>query len=434
MDDRLLDGMSGQKSPGKSDSSSATYDLRCFLDEIADGLFIADGTGTLKYANLPLARILDSPKVCALIGHRLSEFSDPSFKKVLRETYEKAAKADNETFRTAIGIRRSDNTKAWIEVRVKKASKELAELSFSGIVRDITEQRLALEALKANEALYQSIVEMSPDAIITTRLDGKISTANSQALRLLGYENLDSFVGRTAFDFVFLEERDRAKKEFGSVAVSGKLQNREYPMIRKDGTSFWAELSASLIPEMEGKPAELLLTARDISKRKSMEENLRNLSVTDELTGLYNRRGFAFAAEQELKHAHRTKKEMALLFFDMDRLKMINDTYGHDEGDEALKAAAAAFHSTFRESDIIGRWGGDEFVVLALDVPAGSVSALQRRLEENLTRRNNAEGTRCILSFSTGIARYDPENPMSLHELVKVADGLMYEGKQKKHI
>ena len=160
-----------------------------------------------------------------------------------------------------------------------------------------------------------------------------------------------------------------------------------------------------------------------------MEENLRNLSVTDELTGLYNRRGFAFAAEQELKHAHRTKKSMALLFFDMDKLKSINDTYGHAEGDEALKATAAALRSTFRESDIIGRWGGDEFVVLALDVPAGSISILQRRFEESLARRNASESVHYSISLSVGITRYDPELPISLHDLISMADEGMYEGK-----
>ena len=216
------------------------------------------------------------------------------------------------------------------------------------------------------------------------------------------------------------------------VLISGGLQNQEYRLMRKDGTVFWAEVSGSFIPETEGKEAEILVTVRDISKRKGMEENLRNLSVTDELTGLYNRRGFSFAAEQELKHAHRTKKGMALLFFDMDKLKSINDTFGHVEGDEALKAAVMALRSTFRESDIIGRWGGDEFIVLALDVPEGSIAILQRRFEENLARRNAAEGVRYPISLSAGIARYDPDNPSTLHEMIKMADATMYEGKQGK--
>lgn len=299
--------------------------------------------------------------------------------------------------------------------------------------RDIIGQRTALEALKANEALYHSIVEMSPNAIIIIQPDGSISAANSQTLSLFGLESLSDFLGRDAFDFILPEERGRAESDLGRVAMSEKLYNLEYRLLRKDRTSFWAEVSGTLIPETDGKPGGILVTARDISKRKSMEENLRNLAVTDELTGLYNRRGFSFAAEQELKHAHRTKTDLILLFFDMDKLKAINDTFGHTEGDEALKAAAAVLRSTFRASDIIARWGGDEFAVLALDVPKGSISVLQHRLDETLEHLNSAEGMRYRISFSMGMSCCDPEKNTSLYELVRIADGVMYEEKRNRN-
>ncbi|HWP67989.1 MAG TPA: sensor domain-containing diguanylate cyclase [Rectinemataceae bacterium] len=298
--------------------------------------------------------------------------------------------------------------------------------------RGIIEQRTALEALKANEALYRSIVEMSPNAIVIIQPDGSISAANSQTLGLFGLESLSDFLGRDAFDFILPEERDRAESDLGRVAMSEKLYNLEYRLLRQDRTAFWAEVSGNLIPETDGKPGGILVTARDISKRKSMEENLRNLAVTDELTGLYNRRGFSLAAEQELKHAHRTKTDLVLLFFDMDKLKAINDTFGHAEGDEALKAAAAALRSTFRASDIIARWGGDEFAVLALDVPKGSISVLQHRLDETLERLNSAEGMRYRILFSVGMSRYDFEHPLMLQEMVRIADGAMYQKKQGK--
>ena len=290
----------------------------------------------------------------------------------------------------------------------------------------------ALEVFKANEALYRSIVEMSPNAIVIMRPDGSLSAANSQSLSLFGFEFVADFLDCRACDFIPPEEKSRAETDLALLAILGKLYNLEYRLLRRDGTSFWAEVSGNLIPGSEGNPGGILVMARDISKRKSMEDNLRNLSVTDELTGLYNRRGFSFAAEQELKHAHRTRADLVLLFFDLDRLKSINDAFGHAEGDEALKSAAAALRSTFRESDIIGRWGGDEFAVLALDVPKGSVARLLCRLNETLECLNGAEGLRYVISFSAGVSRYDPDRHSSLHELVKVADGMMYEEKRRK--
>lgn len=286
----------------------------------------------------------------------------------------------------------------------------------------------------ANEALYRSIVEMSPNAIVVIQPDRSISAANSQTLSLLGFEDLSDFLGRDIIDFILPEERRRAESDLRRVAMAERLYNLEYRLLRRDRTSFWAEVSGSLIPEMEGKRGGTLVTARDISKRKSMKENLRNLAVTDELTGLYNRRGFSLAAEQELKRAHRAKVDLVLFFFDIDRLKAINDTFGHAEGDEALRAAATALSSTFRASDIIARWGGDEFVLLAIDVPKGSASSLLQRLDEKLASLNGAEGARYRISFSVGMSRYDPEKGISLHELVRIADEAMYEKKRKRNL
>lgn len=275
---------------------------------------------------------------------------------------------------------------------------------------------------------------MSPNAIVVIQPDRSISAANSQTLSLLGFEDLSDFLGRDIIDFILPEERRRAESDLRRVAMAERLYNLEYRLLRRDRTSFWAEVSGSLIPETDGKLGGTLVTARDISKRKSMEENLRNLAVTDELTGLYNRRGFSLAAEQELKRAHRAKVDLVLFFFDIDRLKVINDTFGHAEGDEALRAAAAALSSTFRASDIIARWGGDEFVLLAIDVPRGSASSLLQRLDEKLASLNGAEGARYRISFSVGMSRYDPEKGISLHELVRIADEAMYEKKRKRNL
>jgi diguanylate cyclase (GGDEF)-like protein len=166
--------------------------------------------------------------------------------------------------------------------------------------------------------------------------------------------------------------------------------------------------------------------------RKRKEDGLRELSLTDELTRLHNRRAFFTLGDQQLKIANRSKKEMSLLYADLDDLKIINDTFGHDEGDRALVESAALLRDAFRDSDIIARIGGDEFVVLTVEVGDMSPATLMQRVQEKFDARNAAGALKFVLSISQGVACYDPEKPCSLQDLINVADKKMYDRKVAK--
>jgi diguanylate cyclase (GGDEF)-like protein len=163
-----------------------------------------------------------------------------------------------------------------------------------------------------------------------------------------------------------------------------------------------------------------------------MEEEILALSITDQLTGLHNRRGFLSLAAQQLKLAERNKSGMLLFFADLDGLKWINDTLGHEEGDQALIEAATVFKETFRTSDIIARLGGDEYAALAVDITEENSEIFTARLQSLIDTRNNQENRRYRLSISVGCSCYDPEDPCSVDELMASADKLMYEHKQNK--
>jgi diguanylate cyclase (GGDEF)-like protein/PAS domain S-box-containing protein len=170
----------------------------------------------------------------------------------------------------------------------------------------------------------------------------------------------------------------------------------------------------------------------DITDRKKMEEEIHALSITDQLTGLNNRRGFLTLAGQQLKLSDRSKKGVALFFADLDLLKQINDTLGHEEGDKALIEAANVLRETFRTSDIIARLGGDEFAVLAIDTDEVNSRKFTARLQQIIDIRNNQENRKYRLSISAGRSYYDPENPCSIDDLIARADKMMYEEKQLK--
>jgi len=173
---------------------------------------------------------------------------------------------------------------------------------------------------------------------------------------------------------------------------------------------------------------ELLLRIKHVM----MQKKLHDMSITDELTGLPNRRGFFAVAQQQMKLTIRTKGKVALLFADVDDFKVINDTWGHQQGDAALIAIADIFRKTFRDSDIVARMGGDEFAILLIDTPETNFSSVYHRLQSNLDEFNAAENNICKLSISVGLAVYDHEQPSTIDELLKQADLRMYEQKQRR--
>jgi diguanylate cyclase (GGDEF)-like protein len=176
---------------------------------------------------------------------------------------------------------------------------------------------------------------------------------------------------------------------------------------------------------------EFIIRFEKLMRDHRGKETLLALSLTDELTGLYNRRRFFVLTEQCLKVAARGKKRSLRLFIEVDTLKGINDVYGHTEGDLALKDLAGILKKTFRESDIIGRFGGDEFVLL-LESADEKTEILITRLHENLKDYNAGGTQRYPLSVSVGTALFDPEHPVSIDELLVRADKSMYGQKRGK--
>jgi diguanylate cyclase (GGDEF)-like protein len=159
-------------------------------------------------------------------------------------------------------------------------------------------------------------------------------------------------------------------------------------------------------------------------------EKYRSLALVDDLTNLFNRRGFFLLAEQQIKVADRQQKGILLLYVDVDDLKQVNDTFGHSAGDMALIDVANIMRETFRKSDIIARIGGDEFVVLALETSWALAEILAFRLQEKIQSHNTKTTQPYKLSLSIGFSYYDPGNPCSLEEIIAKADRYMYEEKE----
>lgn len=167
-----------------------------------------------------------------------------------------------------------------------------------------------------------------------------------------------------------------------------------------------------------------------VSELEKVNDRLRSLSLSDGLTGLNNRRGFMILATGLLKFTRRAGYSLCLLYIDLDSLKYINDTFGHTAGDTAITHFARILTDTFRDSDVIGRMGGDEFVALIIDATESDLAGMQARLQSNVDAHNLQSERGYALSFSLGVIRVDSKSTITMEALLSQADAAMYKHKQ----
>jgi len=216
----------------------------------------------------------------------------------------------------------------------------------------------------------------------------------------------------------------------GDQVLQGLLAeaNRELSTLLRD---IHSEAGGGPVSAQQRQPTSELLTraVRCAVKHYMLQAELGSLALTDELTGLYNRRGFLALAERQLKLGRRSGRGILLVFIDVDGLKQLNDTFGHAEGDRTLIRAGGVLEKTFRESDVVARFGGDEFAVLAIEASQHNQETIAARLRENL-RQMNDEDSGPAISLSWGVARFDPRSKTSIGQLMAQADQAMYDHKR----
>ena len=304
-------------------------------------------------------------------------------------------------------------------------------LYYEGTVEDISDRIHAEEALRKSASSLEAVLHSTADGILAVGIENEVLYVNERFAELwrIPTEVLASKNNSILLRHV-LDQLGEPQSFLEMVQELYKSNKESFDILNfKDGRVF-ERLSR---PLMEGEAMMgRVWSFRDITERVRLEEEIRSLSLTDELTGLYNRRGFTILAEQELKQAHREKRTMLLFFGDIDNLKAINDTWGHAQGDLALRELSTILKESFRESDILARVGGDEFVVVALDASREGAEIVTSRIQSALEARNQQKGATYHLALSLGNARYDPVAPFTLNELIAQADSLMYQQKQAR--
>jgi len=281
--------------------------------------------------------------------------------------------------------------------------------------------------LRTQEGILASAFRASPFAMVLSRLaDGTILEVNEAFSDLTGYSR-DEVIGRSSRELgVWGRWGDRSTL-IAELRSGGEVDRREVEFRSSAGEPIIGMVSMETL-RSDGE--EYMVTSVvDVSERKRMEDEVRELAIHDQLTGLYNRRGFFTVAEHMAREAERTGARLHLVFIDCDGLKTLNDTLGHEEGDRALVNAATLLRDTFRESDVIARMGGDEFVVCFSEQDDAMADTVLSRFGSAVRKGRDAAGDEPWVDLSWGWAAYDPAAGETIDDALSRADERMYEHK-----
>jgi diguanylate cyclase (GGDEF)-like protein/PAS domain S-box-containing protein len=319
-------------------------------------------------------------------------------------------------------------------VETSAAQADQAKRHVEELNKYIAEQERISQQLVESEEHFRNAFDYAAIGMALVSPDGNWLRVNRSLSEIVGYSEGELL----ASDFQAITHREDLGNDLAEIyrMLSGEILTCQFEKryIHKLGHNVWAASSASLVRDAQGEPLHFIFQIQDITERKRAEAAIQTLSLADELTGLYNRRGFLAFSEQHLNSLHRTNKGVALVYADLDGLKGINDSFGHKEGDRALVKTAELLKETFRSSDVLGRLGGDEFTALAVVEPGDGVDQLVARLEQKFAHYNSLKLAPYRLSISIGVAQLDAEANQTMEDLMALADLAMYENKRRKQV
>lgn len=281
------------------------------------------------------------------------------------------------------------------------------------------------DLLNIAPAAREVLIEHMSDPVFVLDSQTRLVDANTVAQKNMGWDKTP--IGLSGFD-VFKNWEDQWNLT-STHELTGRSRVEIHDTTGKEEKFYDTNITPIL---NKNRVIGQLIVMHDITGQKKLQKELLDLSLEDELTRLYNRRGFFVLATQFMQMVKRMNFHAAVVYIDMDTMKMINDTYGHAEGDHALTLTATILRSSIRASDILARFGGDEFVALVLETLDLGAETMLARVEEHFNLINERKEYPYPITISYGIAHYDPAAPKSLEELMEIADRAMYEHKQSK--
>jgi diguanylate cyclase (GGDEF)-like protein/PAS domain S-box-containing protein len=405
---------------------------RDIVEEVADGVRILDADGRITYANDAFCR-LTGYAASELVGRPLRELFPEDQHDGVRERLAETRAADRSRHEVVFTDRNGHRRD--LEIRSVPIHDDAGNFQGSyAVVLDITQRKRLEAALREERDFLDGMIRLCPDSIIGVDRGGTIILFNEAAEGLTGWDRSE-VIGRMSITRIYHppEMAREVKRRLHSSAFGGvgRLNEMETHIHHRDGHPIPVRLSATLLLR-EGEETGSVGFFHDMTVRKQMEARLRELSVTDSLSGLFNQRHFYTLLEDEVKRAVRYARPLSLICFDLDGFKPVNDRLGHLEGDNIIRAVGAVLTETLRRSDPAFRYGGDEFMALLPETGGESARETAERIRERFAARMaekaifRSHGLRPV-SLSVGVAELGAGEHRDM--LVKRADLAMYEAK-----
>jgi diguanylate cyclase (GGDEF)-like protein/PAS domain S-box-containing protein len=299
------------------------------------------------------------------------------------------------------------------------------------MVTDITARVKAEENLRASERLFRSLFNESPAGQILSSSDRQIVAVNRAFCEMTGYT--ESEILQNGWDAITPPDDQAGIFAAFERLWSGELETMqmERRYLRKDGSSLWGHVSVARVPDDQGRARYVIDQVQDISDRKHAQQALEHQALHDALTGLPNRVLARDRLDQAILLARRQQTRVALLIIDLDHFKEVNDTFGHQAGDQLLRQVGERFTAELRETDTVARLGGDEFAIVLLAADADGASLIATKLLVALERPFIVEGQALDVGASIGIAVY-PDHADTADTMLRRADIAMYVAKRSR--
>lgn len=298
-----------------------------------------------------------------------------------------------------------------------------------GMYKDFSEHMNIQRRLQASEDCYRNLVEFIPDAIFVES-NGKIAFVNSPGISLVGAKSAQEVIGQSVWQFIRTDDKITLKAKIQQV-ISTKEPIIER-LLRFDGETIWVEIIAMAIV-FEGESVIQILL-RDITSKKKYDAQLEFLAFHDPLTGLTNRRYFTTQINQAIENAEKKNHMLAVMYIDIDKFKRINDSLGHDVGDQLLKQFANRLKEHVREEDVLCRIGGDEFLILLNGLKDKKIALeIVSRLHKAFQVPYLIDNQRIVATSSIGIAMF-PENGIDSKILISRSDAALYLAKEQRNV
>jgi diguanylate cyclase (GGDEF)-like protein/PAS domain S-box-containing protein len=401
--------------------------FRSLSSAAPNGIYALDLEGRLLYANDRLVELTGlSHEQLAGTGW-LDMIHPDERERVVRES---GPAAPDRRLSTEFRIVRSDGEMRWVRTHASPLYGRTGEhAGFVGSFEDVTGEVEALRELAAREAEYRMLADNSSDFLARHAPDGTYRYASPASLTITGYAP-EELIGTAPFAHVAEDDRERLEQCHAELLESDAPSTIAFRLRRKDGQLRWLETTARAVRDDVGV-RELVSVTRDISERKEAELELSHAALHDTLTGLPNRALFLDRLGLALRRTERRSGSVAVLFCDLDRFKIVNDSLGHDAGDRLLVDVASRIGAALRPADTVARFGGDEFTILCEDI-AGEIEAatIAQRIVDVFREPFLLEDGEVFLATSLGIAIARGTDDRA-GDLIRDADAAMYRAKER---